>query len=179
MPNIKNIEQVEKLAQTLSKANGSVFVDYRGLSHTKLEELRLLVEQAGGQLQITKNTLLKIALEKNGSNMDEVISKDLTGPTATIFLGEDLITPLKNLSEFIKTNELPVIKSGFVEQNYTSAEQINKLAKLPSKEILLSMLMGTINAPTTSLARVIKAPVQYLVYALNGISSQKQQGGEA
>ena len=170
---------IEELSKQIAAADGSVFVDYRGLTHSKLEELRTAVEKDNASLSVTKNTLLQIALKNNNAQHEDQFESDLSGPTATIFLQGDIISPLKKLAEFIKKNELPVIKSGYIENTYTSADQIEMLASLSSREDLIARLMGQLNAPITNVALTIKAPLQYLVFALTAISTKKQQGGEA
>lgn len=179
MPNQKNIQQVAELTEQIKTSDGTVFVDYRGLSHAQLEELRSEVEKDNATVRITKNTLLKIALQENKVENSEQFDDDLTGPTATIFLRGDLISPLKKLSDFIKKYELPVIKSGYIEKTYTNAGDITILSTLISKEMLIARLMGQLNVPITNLALTIKAPINYLVFALNAIGDKKRKGGEA
>lgn len=177
MPNTKNIQRVEELANRLKTTGGVVFLDYKGLTHRQLEDLRAAVAEQGGYIEITKNTLMRIALSQHEDENVRNIEGDFNGPTATLFVGEDLVTPVKTLADFIKKNELPQIKWGIIENQFANAEQVKALSTLPSKEELVAKLMGQIKAPLYGLAYVLTANVRSLVYALSAI--EKKGGGEA
>ncbi|NTV30787.1 50S ribosomal protein L10 [candidate division WWE3 bacterium] len=177
MPNTKNIQRVENLTDRVNTSTGVVFLDYKGLTHRQLEDLRLAIAEDGGSIEITKNTLMKIALSKHDVEAVRAIDNDLTGPTATLFIGEDIVTPIKKLADFMKKNELPKIKWAIIENQFVDENQVKNISMLPSKEELVARLMGQIKAPLYGLAYVLTANVRNLVYALSAI--EKKGGGEA
>lgn len=178
MPNQKNQEQYQALSTQLQNSTGVVFVDYKGLTHNQLEELRNAINEAGGDLHITKNTLLKIAVTdtENTTKASEEANQHLTGPTATLFLRDEIVAPIKVLAEFIEQYELPVVKGGILEEVYIDESKVTQLSKLPSYEELIAQVMARLNAPATNLALVLKATSRNLVYALQAIKEQKEGG---
>lgn len=173
MPSKQNLEKVEKFKDLLKKTQNVVFVDYRGLEHSRLEELRNSVEKAGGQFKITKNTLLSLAL-KEVSFVDS--PRELVGPTATVFLQEDLISPIKVLDDFIAQYDLPVVKGGIFNHKYVSEDQIQKIADLSSQEELYTKLLARLQLPLRGLLSVLQGTNRNLFYVLRAI--RKAKGGE-
>lgn len=176
MPNQKKETTIEKIQSHISESQGFIFVDYRGLTNTELEALRNSVEETEGALHIFKNTLLLIAMERNGIAISE--ENVLTGPTAAIFANSDIAASFKVVTVFQKQHELPSIKGGFIEGEFISAEKIVKIAKLPSKEILQAQVIGQINAPISGLVFTLKGITNKLVYALEAIKAQKHNSSE-
>ncbi len=174
MPNTKNKQEVEDLIAKLSSSQAVYLADYAGLTVKAQQELRRKVVDAGGELRVTKNTLLKIAFENRGLDTKS-IGDALTGPNMTLFANSDPIAPLKVLVDFAKDNEKPVMKAGFLGKDQLSSSKIMELAKLPSKLELLSRLVGTLQAPVRNLASVLAAPTRNLVYALNAIKGNKSK----
>jgi len=172
MPNTKNIQEVQELEGKLEASSAVFLADYAGLSVNKQVELRDKVRVAGGDLKITKNRLLKIALSNKG-HVVENIKDALTGPNITLFAGNDAVAPLKALVEFAKDNEKPSIKAGILGKELLSMDKIVQLAALPSKAELISKLIGQIQAPVYGLVNVLSAPTRNLVYALSAIKDNK------
>ncbi len=175
MPSQINHDQVEKLKTKLKKAKSVVLADYAGLPVNLQQELRTKVVEAGGELTVAKNTLLKIAAKDLKYPIDD-LADYFTGPTISLFSYDDPIAPLKALAEFAKDNDLPTIKAGYLNKEPLTKDQIETLAKLPSKVELIAKTVGTIKAPLTGFVNVLSGNLRNLVYALNAIQSQK--GGE-
>lgn len=173
MPSTKNISAVAALESKLASSQALYLADYQGLTVKAQTELRRLVTGAGGELLITKNRLLKIALINKGLPADE-IGTDLTGANITLFASSDPIAPLKALVDFAKKQEteLPRVKSGILDKKVLSVQQVLQLASLPSKAELIGKLLGTLLNPARNLVGVLTAPTRNLVFALSAISKK-------
>lgn len=167
MPNLKKIEQVKKLKDKIKKAKSMVFVDYRGLTHKQLEEIRSNLLKVKGELKVNKNTLLKIALQGRSD------FEQLTGPTAVLFAYEDEISPLSELASFIKKYKLPKIKLGLFGEKVYSESEVERLSHLPGKMVLLSQLVGGIKSPLSSLVYALNGNLQKLVLVLSEVKNKK------
>ncbi len=168
MPNKKNLEQVAIIKDKLAKTKSAVVVDYSSTSVNDQVKLRNELKEAGGEMFVTKNTLIDIALGKGK------FAESLTGMNALIFSYEDAVTALKKLFEFHKDNEKLTIKQGFVDDKVLSPEEVEALSKLPSKTELIAMLMARIQSPAQGLVNVLQASQRNLVYALQAIADRKE-----
>jgi len=142
MPKDKNIENVARIKEKLSKAKSLVLADYSGLTHKQLEELHKTLKKVGAEFLVVKNSLLKIASRGSDFNLEASIP---AGPTG-IFVnyGEDF-APLKELFKFIKNISLPKIKIGVINGMVCDDKQIAVLAAIPSRETLLTQLVYALN----------------------------------
>ena len=143
---------VEEIAGNLEGAQGVVLCEYRGLTVEQDTQLRKNLREAGVKYKVYKNTLVKRAIE--GSAF-ESLKDDLTGPTAIAISDTDATVPARILANFAKEAEALVLKSGVVEGNYYDQENIKQLASIPSREELLSKLLGSIQSPIANFARVV------------------------
>ncbi len=162
---------VAEFSAQLDKAKGVVFTNYQGLTHKQLEELKKAIKPLDADFAITKNTLLKIALEQKNLKIED--EKGFEGPTGTLFLFGDIIEPLKKLAKTIKDLSLPKIKFAILDGKITSAEDVIKLSALPSREILLAKLVGGLKAPIFALHRALNWNLQKLVMTLDAVSKKK------
>lgn len=177
MPNTKNIAEVKELTSQLESAQAVYLADYAGLSVNDQVELRARVEEAGGHLRVTKNRLLKLALDKHLGGLPREAEDFLRGPNITLFAGADAIAPLKAVVEFAKgtESEKPALKTGFLGTELLSLDKIKQLATLPSKQELIGKLLGTLTNPARNLVGVLAAPTRDLVYALAAIKDNKSK----
>lgn len=173
MPSKKNLKLVEDIKKDLDKAKSVVLADYKGLNVDKITKLRQKVKEAGGQLKVIKNTLLKIGFKNNKLKIDDQI---LTGPTAIIYSFEDELAPLKALYQFAKKNDLPKVKMGFLNDKALSEAEVIDLAKLPTKRELYHKLVYVINSPRQNMVYVLKANINKLVFLIDQIKQKK--GGD-
>ncbi len=158
MANAKIIAEKElsvlKVVEKLKQSPCTIVADYRGLNVAQITQLRKNLREAGIEFAVTKNSLARRATAKLGlTELDEF----LTGPTAIAFGKEDLVAPAKILTDFAKKNEKLTIKAGIVEGRVIGYEQIKALSELPSKEVLLSMLLSVLQAPVRNFALAVKA----------------------
>ena len=164
-------EIVERLSTQLAGAEITILFDYKGLDVLEMTELRSKLRDAGVQIEIVKNTLLSRAAK--GS--DSALMKDFyKGPNAIVISAEDPVAPAKILVDFAKTNEKLEIKVGTLGGKLLSVEEITQLAKMPSKEELLTKLVCTLNAVPTSFVTVISGVPRAFVNVLSAIKDQKE-----
>ena len=157
-------EEVSKLAEQMKEAKLILLTDYRGINVTDDTTLRRDLRNAGAKYTIIKNNITKRALAECGI---EGLEEKLEGPTAVVMSSEDYLEPSKVIYKFTKDNEYYTIKGGVIEGKVMTAEEIITLAKLPSRETLLSMLAGAL------LGNISKVAV-----ALDQVRIQKEEAGE-
>jgi large subunit ribosomal protein L10 len=144
---------VEEISELLKDAKSAVLVDYRGLTVEQDTNLRKQLREAGVVYKVYKNTMINFAVQ--GTEYEE-LSKHLEGPTAIAVSNEDATAPARILYDFAKTAEALELKAGVVEGTYYDSEGIKVIATIPSREVLLSKFLGSIQSPITNFARVIK-----------------------
>ncbi|MEA4926143.1 MAG: 50S ribosomal protein L10 [Syntrophomonadaceae bacterium] len=164
---------VEEIKQKLENAALVVCTDYRGLNVEQVTELRNKLRVPGVEYRVLKNTMFRFALQQMGH---EDVADKITGPNAVVFSNDDPVGPTQTLSEFAKNNKQFEIKLGMLDGKLISQDEIKRLASLPSREVLLGQVVGTMQAPITSFVRVLNANLTGLVRALDGIREQKQAG---
>lgn len=130
---------IDEIKQTTSDASTIVLFDYRGLTDNESKELRRALREVGSDYKVFKNTLMKRAFHDLDINLDE----SLEGPSALAY-GSDAIAPIKVLSEFAKTHSALVLKVGVVDGEVSDNKQLAELAKIPSRDGLLTMLAGAL-----------------------------------
>jgi len=143
---------VEEIKANLEGAKSVVLVDYLGLTVEQDTNLRRAAREAGLVYKVYKNTMIKRAIE--GTEFAE-LEKDLDGPTAIAISKDDATAPARVVANFAKTAEKLELKAGVVEGNYYDQNGIKVVASIPSREELLSRLLGSLQSPITNLARVI------------------------
>lgn len=158
-------EEVTKLAKEFKEAKLVLLTDYRGINVDAVTGLRSDIRNVNGEYHVIKNNITRRALEEAGI---EGLSDTLVGPTAVIMSKEDYLEPAKAIYEFTKNNDFYKIKGGVIEGKVMTAEEIITIAKLPSKETLLSMLAGA-----------LLANIQKFAVALDQVRVQKEAGVEA
>ena len=170
-PRPEKVESIEELAAVLKGSNGALLADYRGLTVKTFESLRRALRAQGATCQVVKNTLMRHAAKDLGFGE---ISEWLEGPTAAIFLGEDIVAPTKALMDFIKANaNKPVLKGGYVEGRKLDVASVKSLASLPSREILLANLVGTLQSPMSGLLATLQSPLQSLAATLQSLAAAR------
>src|SRR3989338_28448 len=170
MPNQKNQESVKKLEEKIKENPNLVVTNYQGLTTPELNELRSKLKPVGCEYNIVKNTLTRISLKNAGL---EDFTKYFTGPTAVAFQKGDAASLAKIVFEFSKSNEKLKIIAGFLAGKILSDKEIKVLATLPSREVLITKVAISLNAPLQNLATVLNAPLQKLAMVLKSLE-QKQ-----
>ena len=144
---------VEEISELLNGAATAVVVDYRGLTVAEDTELRKQLREAGVVYKVYKNTMINFAI-KDTEFAD--LAQHLEGPTAIAVCKDDATAAARVLAKFAKTAEALEIKGGVVDGVYYDAAGIGQIASIPSREVLLSKLLGSMQSSVTNFARVIK-----------------------
>jgi large subunit ribosomal protein L10 len=178
MPKQVKIDVVDDVKTRLAQSKSIVVTDYRGMTVAEMTTLRTRLRAEGVQYKIIKNRLAKIALRDAGMNtLDEI----LKGTTAIAFGIKDPVGPAKVLAGYAKENEKLKILGGLMDNNYLDVAAIGNLATLPSRDVLLSRLLGSITSPVQKLAYGLNQTVAKVVYAFDAVARKKaeQEGGAA
>lgn len=147
-------EAVKLLVERLNAAQAGVIADYRGLTVEQDTALRSKMREAGVEYTVLKNSIIRFAVDEVGMNgLDEV----LHGPSALATSDGDVVAPAKVLVDFAKDNEALEIKAGFVDGKVIDVNEVKMYAAIPSKEVLISKMMGSLQAPVGNLARTLAA----------------------
>ena len=170
MPSTKNINAVKALSDKLEKAKAVYFTDYLGLDVVSITQLRKEFVMKDVEFTIAKNTLIKLAAKEVGiSGVDEF----LEGPTAIAFGYDDPTSPARVIKEFLKDFDKPSVKGMIFDGEIFTSDQFDKIANLPSKEQLLSKLVGMLNSPMSKLSSVLNSSVSGLLGRLTQLNSKK------
>jgi large subunit ribosomal protein L10 len=161
---------INELAGNLSKCVVAVATDYRGLTAKEMVQLRKQLHQQGVEYKVVKNTLMRFAAEKAGmKGLDEF----LTGPMAIALSYDDAVKPAKILVEHIKAaNSVLKVKGGVLGAKVLTPADVISLAATPSKEVLISQLLGRLKSPVYSLHFVLSSPLRGLVGVLQARAKQ-------
>lgn len=160
---------VAELTEKASRAKSLVLVEYTGLKHKQLEELRRTLKKVQGEIVIAKNRLLKRALGDRATGIEALLEQ----PTATLFSYEDEIAPLKEMLKFFKAAGIGKTKGGLLGDVALTNQDVTRLAALPSKQMLLGRLVGQLNAPIQGLHYALQWNLNKLVWALEAIKNTK------
>lgn len=167
MPNQHNQDQVKIVQEKLDKAASMVIIDYSGADVKKLTDLRAALQAAGGEMFVTKNTLIDIAVGKGK------LTESLQGMNAVVFSYNDPVSAIKALMKFHEDTDLLEVKQGYMEDKVLSIDEVQALSKLPSKEELVVMMIQRIKSPGQGLVNVLQANARNLVYVLKAIVDKK------
>ncbi len=156
-------EIVSEITEKMKNAQSFVLVDYQGLTVEHATNLRSKAREAGIDYKVYKNTFMRFAAKECG--YDE-LSDVFEGITAVAFCNEDAVAPAKLIYDYVTDNKLNTLsfKGGVIDKKVTAKEEIVQIAQLPSKDVMLARLLGSINAPISN-----------LVYALDAIRKQKEE----
>lgn len=168
----KKIFTVQNLTQKINDAKALYLADYRGLDVLQMTDLRKAVKKAGGELEVVKNRLFKLALKDSVIKID-LDKFELTGPTVILWANDDEITPLKALVKFAQENSFPDLKIGFFDRELLGVEKVKQLALIPSRKNLEAKLVRIISGPTYGLINALNWNLKRIVLALKSIADKK------
>ena len=163
---------VQEITQRLRDSSTAVLADYRGMTVSQMQDLRQKLRSGGVDMVVVKNTLARRAAQAAGY---AALGAELAGPIAMLFAGEDVSAAARVLTEFIRVNRKMAIKAGLLEGQLIKAETVAELADLPSREVLLSRLLGAMQAPLGNLASVLQAPLSKFARTLDAVRALKDQ----
>ena len=167
---------VADLTARLKASSTAVLADYRGMTVGQMRDLRTKLRGGGIEMVVVKNTLARRAAKAAGY---DPLSAELVGPIAMLFAVDDVSAPARILNDYIRANRKMVIKGGLLEGQVIKADAVTELADLPSREVLLSRLLGAMQAPLGNLASVLQAPITKFARTLDAVRSQKESQSPA
>lgn len=170
-PRQEKVDVVTEIREKLETADAAFLTEYRGLSVGALAALRVTLRQTGAEYKVYKNTLARFAARDAGIvGLDEL----LVGPTGITFVQGDVAAAAKALRDLSKTNPLLVLKGGSLGKAVLSAKDVEALADLPSRDVLLAQFAGALQAPLVKTAGLLQALPRNLAYGLKALIDQKE-----
>ena len=172
MPTEAKVREVEEFAGILQDAEGVVLADFTGLSVASVMALRRKCRDSGVHYKVVKNTLAKRALQGTGM---ETLTNLLAGPNAWAVHPSDQIAAAKVLSDFAKDHEALKIRGGYMEGRVLTVQEIQALAKLPSREVLLAQVLGVMQAPLAGFAGALTAVLRSFVSVVDAYAKKRAE----
>lgn len=161
---------INEYSLRMKEAQYLFLADFNGLTVEQFQELRKQLRDNNTKISVVKNGLLQLALKNMG--WDELLSC-LEGPVAMVYGDGDVTNAAKKIRDFSKNNKSPVLKGGETDGSFLTAQDIDEMADMPPREVLLGKLVGTIAAPMNQLVGVMNQKVASLVYVLKAVEEKK------
>lgn len=168
-PREDKVSVVKEIKDLLINSRGSVITEYRGLTVAQLKEFRDSLREVDSEYKVYKNTLVRLAAKDAGLDFGD----DISGPVAIAFAKSDAVSTAKAVKTFADTNKALVLKSGVLGDKVISAEDVIALAKLPTRDVLLAQIAGTIQSPLTKSAGLFQAFTRNAAYAFQALADKK------
>jgi len=172
----EKVAVVEEIRAKLAEADATVLTEYRGLTVHEIAALRGALRPTGTEYKVFKNTLARRAVEEAGV---VGLTDLLEGPVALAFVKGDAAAAAKALREFAKTNPTLVVKGGLLGTRFVGPADIEALADLPSREVLLAQIAGAFQAPLVKAAGLFQALPRNMAYGIKALIDQRIAAGES
>jgi large subunit ribosomal protein L10 len=169
MPSSEKTRAVAEISERFTSSSAAVITEYRGLSVKQLTDLRRALGRET-TYAVVKNTLTKRAAADAGVPIDEQV---FIGPTAIAFINGDPVAAAKGLRDFARANPLLVIKGGILEGKALSADEVNRIADLESREVLLARVAGVLKALPTRAAGLFQAPLSQMARLARALEEKR------
>jgi len=177
MPTQAKAEKIDELADKLGRAVVAILVQTQGLKVKDMNELRSKMRAAKLEFHIAKNTLLRIATERN--NMENLDKSIFNGQTAVAFGYDDEIAAAKAVADYVQTSRVAVLKSGILGGRALTADQVESLARMPGgKNYAKAQVVGVVQGPLATSYSLLTAPLRDLCYVIQAHAEQLK-GSEA
>ena len=170
-PRAEKVAVVEEVSAKLAAADAVFVTEYRGMSVGQLATLRRQLRPGGGEFKVYKNTLARFAATKAGV---EALGELLIGPSAITFVIGDVAASAKVLRDAARTNPLLIVKGGALDGKLLSARDVESLAELPSRDVLLAQFAGALQAPLVKTAGLLQALPRNMAYGLKALIDQRE-----
>lgn len=176
MNRVEKTELASALKDKFSKAQVAIFADYKGLTATQADDLRRALRTHNTEVKVLKNNVARL-LTNDGSMGDEAknLMDGVVGPTMVAFAYGDPAAAAKVIHKFAQDNEALKLKDSLMGRKRIDASGVEELAKLPSKEVLIAKMLGTLNAPVTNFVGVLAAVPRSLVTVLAAVEKKKAE----
>ncbi len=168
----KKKELIENLRTLYDSSTGIIITEYRALSMEEITQLREELKKSGDVFKVVKNTLMKRAIQDKGI---EGVEELFVGPVAVAFSKSDVGQTAKAILDFRKKVEKVDLKGAVIDGKLYGKQEIESIAKLPSKEVLLGQLASAMAAPLSNLVSVLAAPIRDFVNLLNNLKDKKEK----
>lgn len=168
-PRPEKVAVVDEVREQFTSADAVLLTEYRGMTVKSISKLRRVLAPTGAQYKVFKNTLVNIAADQNGI---EGLEPMLHGPTAVAFIKGDAVEAAKALRDFAKTDPKLIIKGGLLGGKVLDAKQASALADMPPKAQVLAEIAGLFEAPLSSFASLLEAPVRDVAYAIAALEDK-------
>jgi len=166
----KKAQIIDGLQETFSKCSVGILTDYRGLTVSQITGLRRKLGESSVEYRVVKNTLARFAAER-AKRAD--LAPSFVGPVAIAFGYGDVVEPARVLADYARASNLELpIKGGFLPDRMLTPDEVNALARLPSREVLLAQVLGGMLSPITSLVNCLSAPITGLARVLQARITQ-------
>ncbi len=176
MPTQVKGEKIEELTDKLGRSVIAILVQTQGLNVKGMNELRGKMRAAKIDLQVVKNTLLRIASERRNMSLDR---KLFDGQTTVAFGYEDEITTAKAVADYVRTSKIVTIKSAILGSRSLSQKEVEDLSKIAGKDQAKAEVVGILQAPLTNIYSTLSAPLRDLCYVLQARADQLNNGQTA
>jgi large subunit ribosomal protein L10 len=176
MNRTEKTELAKELKDKFSKAHVAIFADYKGLKASEADDLRRLLRPTNTEVRVLKNNVARL-VTKEGKMGDsaKALMDAIVGPTLVAFAYGDPAAAAKVIHKFSKDNEALKLKDSLLVDRKITAADVEALALLPSREVLLAKMLGTMNAPITNFVMVLAAVPRGLVTVLSAIEKKKAE----
>lgn len=172
MPTQEKADKIDELAEKLARSAVAILVQTQGLTVKDMNDLRNKMRAAKVELQVAKNTLLRIATERN--NMTGVNPDIFKGQTAVAFGYDDEVATAKAVADYVRTSKIVLLKSGILGGRTLSAADVENLAKIPGgKNSAKAQIVGTIQGPLSTTYSLLTAPLRDLCYVIQARAEQQ------
>ena len=168
-------ELVAEYTDLIEQSNAIILTEYRGLSNVELTKLRRSIREANGVYIVAKLSLFKLALAQAGLDVPDMSGK----PLAIGFCMDEVPAVAKAMTDFADDNELFIIDSALMEDQFLSAKQVESIAELPPLDVIRAQILGLFDAPASGLVGIIQSGVSQVVNVLNAYVEQGQGGDSA
>lgn len=166
------INLVDDLGSKLKSVSSLILVNYTGLSVSMQQELKKRLKEVESTMTVIKNTLIKRAGE-NAKIAKEILTDEvLSGQTALVISENDIIAPIQVIGKFAKEFSVPQFKVGIIEGSFQDQTSLTKISNLPSKDVLLSQVLGSLMSPVYGLVGTLNGNMQKLIYILDEKSKE-------
>jgi len=169
-PRPEKVAVVDEVRGRLDLAAAVVLTEYRGLAVSEMAELRRALRAAGGEYKVYKNTLVKLAI---AGGRHQLLDPLLSGPTGIAFVSGEITAVAKALRDYGRVNPNLVVKGGLHGEGLLSAQDLARLADLPSREVLLAGVAAAIAAPLRQLAGLFQALPRSFAYGLHALIEER------
>ncbi len=165
------IEVVSDLRELVGQTKAAILTDYRGLSVAELTELRKKLRDVDAEYRVVKNTLFKLAAADSMPVSE--MGEHLTGPTAIGFAKGDPVAAAKVLLDYARDHKAMSVKAGVMDGRVLDASQVEALSKTPPREVLLSMMLGSLQSPIAGFVGTLGGIISNFVFTLQAIADTK------